>query len=135
MRLKVLDSWALMALFNNEPAAGAVEDLLVAASEGKHHLLFSVINWGEVYYAALRAGGETLAEARVAEIASLPIEIIGVGDDLKLVRLAAAFKARGGLSYADAFCAALAREKKADVVTGDPEFKALEREVKVQWLK
>lgn len=135
MRLKVLDSWALMAFFNNEPAAGAVEDILVAASEGSHHLLLSVVNWGEVYYAALRAGGETLAEARAAEITSLPIEIIGVGDDLGLVRLAATFKARGGLSYADAFAAALAKENKAELVTGDLEFKALQKDIKIQWLK
>ena len=36
---------------------------------------------------------------------------------------------------ADAFAAALAREKKAELVTGDPAFKALEKEIKVQWLK
>ena len=31
---------------------------------------------------------------------------------------------------ADAFAAALAKEKKAELVTGDPEFKALEKEIK-----
>lgn len=30
---------------------------------------------------------------------------------------------------ADAFAAALARDKKAELVTGDPEFKALEKEI------
>ena len=28
-----------------------------------------------------------------------------------------------------------AKEKKADLVTGDPEFKALEKEIKINWLK
>ena len=36
---------------------------------------------------------------------------------------------------ADAFAAALAREKKAELVTGDPEFQALKKELKVVWLK
>jgi len=35
---------------------------------------------------------------------------------------------------ADAFAAALAKEKKTDLVTGDPEFKPLEKEIKINWL-
>ena len=35
---------------------------------------------------------------------------------------------------AAAFAAALANEKKAELVTGDPEFKPLEKEVKINWL-
>ena len=34
-----------------------------------------------------------------------------------------------------AFAAALAKEKKAELVTGDPEFRALEKEILVAWLK
>lgn len=36
---------------------------------------------------------------------------------------------------ADAFDDALAKEKKAEHVTGDPEFKLLEKEIKINWLK
>jgi PIN domain nuclease of toxin-antitoxin system len=38
------------------------------------------------------------------------------------------------MSLADCFCAALAEEKKADLYTGDPEFKAVEKEVRIVWL-
>jgi predicted nucleic acid-binding protein len=38
------------------------------------------------------------------------------------------------MSYADCFAAALAKERKAEVVTGDPEFKQIEPEVKVHWI-
>jgi hypothetical protein len=31
--------------------------------------------------------------------------------------------------------AALAKERKAGLVTGDPEFKPLEKEIKIGWLK
>ena len=48
---------------------------------------------------------------------------------------AADFKARFKISLADAFAAALAKEKKAELVTGDREFKALEKEIKIEWLK
>ena len=52
-----------------------------------------------------------------------------------LADTAADFKARFKLSLADAFAAALAKEMKTELATGDPEFKALEREIKVRWLK
>jgi predicted nucleic acid-binding protein len=38
------------------------------------------------------------------------------------------------LAYADCFAAALAKIKKAELYTGDPEFKAVEKEVEVIWL-
>ena len=45
------------------------------------------------------------------------------------------FKARFRMSLADAFAAALAKEKKAELVTGDPGFRALEKEILVAWLR
>ena len=47
---------------------------------------------------------------------------------------AADFKARFKISLADAFAAALVKEKKAELVTGDPEFKPLEKEIRITWL-
>jgi predicted nucleic acid-binding protein len=47
---------------------------------------------------------------------------------------AAIYKASGGLPYADAFAAALARLRKAELVTGDPDFKRIEQEIKIFWL-
>jgi hypothetical protein len=44
-------------------------------------------------------------------------------------------KAAHDLGLADAFAAALAKSKKAELVTGDLEFKALEKEFKISWLK
>lgn len=135
MAARVLDSWALLAFFEDEPAADAVEEILHRASLGKDRLYLSVMNWAEVYYSTMREVSQEAAESRAAEIRNLPIDIVGAGDDLKLARLAAQFKASHKLSLADAFAAALAKEKKAELVTGDPEFKALEKEIKVSWLK
>ncbi|MCI0421353.1 MAG: type II toxin-antitoxin system VapC family toxin [Acidobacteria bacterium] len=135
MGAKVLDSWALLAFFEDEPEAGAVEELLDQAAREKHRLYLSVVNWGEVYYSTMRKVSQAEAEERAQEIATLPIDVVGVGDDFSLVRQAAIFKAAYRLAYADAFAAALAREKKAELVTGDPEFKALAKEIKIAWLK
>jgi predicted nucleic acid-binding protein len=41
------------------------------------------------------------------------------------------FKATKRMAYADFFAVALARLKKAEIYTGDPEFKSVEKDVKV----
>ena len=135
MATKVLDSWAVIAFFEDEPEAEAVEEIIHRASLDRHKLLMSVVNWGEVYYNTMRETSQAEAEARMQDIASLPIEIVGLDDDLKITRQAAIYKATYRISYADAFAAALAKEKKAELVTGDPEFKTLEKEIKINWLK
>jgi predicted nucleic acid-binding protein len=134
MATKVLDSWALMAFLHDEPAAEEVEKLLLRAAEEKHKLLLCVVNWGEIYYSVARAEGEAAAEQKAADLATLSIELVPVEDDLRLVREAAKLKATKKMAYADCFAAALAKVRNAELVTGDPEFKEVEGEVKVAWL-
>jgi predicted nucleic acid-binding protein len=135
MATMVLDSWALMALFNDEPAAEEVEKLLAKAEAGTHRLCMCVINWGEIYYSVRRGVSPEAAEQKALEIASMPIELVPVEADLQLARQAAIYKAGGGLAYADCFAAALAKRRNAELVTGDPEFGPLMKEVKIHWLK
>ena len=134
MAAKVLDSWALIAFLEDEPAANDVEKLLQQATQGKQKLLMSVLNWGEVYYNTMREVSQEAAEQQAQEIAALPIDVIGVGDDLTLARQAAIFKARHKMSYAGCFAAALAKERNAQLVTGDREFKAVQGEIQIGWL-
>jgi ribonuclease VapC len=39
------------------------------------------------------------------------------------------------MSYADCFAAALAIKKKCELITGDKEFKQVEKEIKIRWIK
>jgi len=133
MATKVLDSWALMALFNEESAADEVEKLLSQAAADRHKLLMSVVNWGEIYYSVMRGASPEMAEQKAREIAAMPIEIVPA--DLHQTHQASIFKATRKMSYADCFGAALAKIKNAEFVTGDPEFKPLEKEIKINWLK
>lgn len=136
MGVKVLDSWALIAFFEDEPAAEEVENLLVKAEAGKHKLLLSVISWGEVYYNTMREASQEAAEQKAREIAGLAIELVGIDDkNLELIRQAAVYKATRKMSYADAFAAALARIRNAELVTGDREFRLVEDEIKIDWLR
>jgi predicted nucleic acid-binding protein len=136
MAIKVLDSWALIAFFEDEPAAEQVESLLAKAEAGTHNLLLSAVNWGEIYYNTMREVSQAAAERTVKEISGLAIEIVGVDNtNLDYVRQVAIYKATRKLSYADAFAAALAKIKNAELVTGDREFKQVEDEIDIAWLR
>jgi PIN domain nuclease of toxin-antitoxin system len=52
-----LDSWALLALLEDEPAAGEVRALLVAAQEANTALWITSVNLGEIWYAVARRHG------------------------------------------------------------------------------
>lgn len=130
--LKVLDSYALIAFFEDEPGADRVYELLVQAEKSGEKLLMSVINLGEVWYSIAHGYSEETAEEKLREIREMSIAIVDA--DWDLTRRAASFKAKGKIAYADCFAAALASERKAQLVTGNPEFKPLEDEVNILWI-
>ena len=137
MATMVLDAHALMVLFNDEPGAEEVEKILLKAEKGNPRLLMSVVNWGEIYYSIMRGASQEIADSKSHEIAGMPLELVPVdARDLELVREAAIFKATKKMSYADCFAAALAKARNAELVTGDREFKVVEKELKkIHWLR
>lgn len=116
----VLDSYAMLAFFRNEPGKEKVEQLLNETAADKHNLFMSCINAGEVYYMASRKDGAQKAELVWKALQQFPIEIIE--GDLEFTFKAAQLKSKYKISFADAFAAALGISKKAVVYTGDKEF-------------
>jgi ribonuclease VapC len=133
MPAKVLDSFALIAYFRDEPGAESMEAMLVAAGKKDSPLLMTDVNYAEVKYSIVKKDGADAWSEAAKVLQGLPIDFHPT--NRALADAAADFKARFKLSLADAFAAALTKEKKAELVTGDPEFKPLEREIKIHWLK
>ncbi len=109
----VLDSWALLAYLQGEPAAERIETAWL--DEGA---AISSINLGEVLYILTREDGE---ESAVANVETIRKRLDVVEPDWPLVAAAAKIKAGGGPSSADAFCIATALRVGAPLWTGDPE--------------
>ena len=130
----ILDAYPLIVLLSQQEGCEKVEDLFQGDLQSPKRFLLSMINWGEIYYSILRNYGEESAEQSTEIIERLRVEVVPV--DLALTKQAAIYKAGGGLSYADCFAAALAKRESATLVTGDPEFKRLEKnkEIKILWV-
>lgn len=130
--VKILDAFALMVYLEKEPGYEKIKELFTKSAENGKNLQMSTVNWGEVYYILMRDHGIEEAERIQRIIETFPIDFVPV--DLPLAKEAARFKAFKKISYADCFAAALAKQRKGEVVTGDREFKALENEVKISWI-
>jgi ribonuclease VapC len=131
--LRVLDSHSLIAYLENERGADKMIELFQVARDSGKTLFLSVVNWGEVYYITLREAGRERVEAVAHLVSTLPIQVVPV--DLELAKQASEFKAFKRMSYGDCFAAALAKLRKAELVTGDEEFKQVAAEVRVFWIQ
>jgi predicted nucleic acid-binding protein len=128
----VLDSFALLAYFQDEPGKRRVDELLLSALSGVDEVCMAVVNLGETLCNLRRRYGDARVSAALARIEQLPIEVVDVG--LELTRDAALLKSARRLGFLDCFAAALAYQRQAAVVTGDPGFAAVEDLVPIEWL-
>ena len=85
----------------------------------------------ELWHNTVRGHSQADADRVVQELGHLGIEIVEANWE---ITKQAALKTRGKIAYADCFAAALARLRKAEWVTGDPELKQVEGEIKIIWV-
>jgi len=122
----------MLAYLQKERGCDRVRDLL-SAGQGDSAVIMNAINVGEVYY--------ILARERSAEEADLFLDLIIPALNIRIelnnlqdVMAAARIKAGYAISYADAFAAATAQKYEAVLVTGDPDFKLVEKLIDIEWL-
>ena len=129
----ILDAFAFMVYFENEPGAERVEQILQEVRDGKAHAFISIINLGEVVYNTERKHGLNKAQDTLALIQEMPVEVLPADDQTVLA--AAHIKANHPISYADAFVIVAAQKLDGIVMTGDPEFYDSTELAKIEWLK
>jgi predicted nucleic acid-binding protein len=132
LKSAVLDSYAVLAFLFKEEGHDKVFALFEKAIDVDKKLMIAAPNWAEVRYMIERKVGATKWKEARAKLLGLPIDIVDADQDL--AELAGEIKATHKMSLADCFAAALAKQKKAEIYTGDPEFSAVESELKIIWL-
>lgn len=127
----ILDSFALLAMFSKEEGWEEVARLIKAAFEGKAYLFLNSVNLVEVLYSTSRKGGS--AEKVLKDIERLPITILD--PTKRQVLKVANLKTEHTISLADCYLAITAQTVEGKVVTGDQDFKKLEKLVSVHWIR
>jgi|SRR3972149_1193321 len=128
----VLDSWSIIAYLEDEPAGQQIAELISGAHGADVPVMMTVVNAGEVWYILAREVSEEDANSSIKQLRDLRIQFVDA--DWELTLAAARLKSNNKMSYADCYAAALAKNKKADLVTGDKEFKAVEDQIGILWV-
>lgn len=133
MKTTVLDASALLAMLFGEPGVEEMRALFHRAAAADRPVQISAVNWAETLYRVSRRQGEAGLQTVRLLVTHGALHVVPV--DTEQAELAAAYKAADQLALADAFAAALAKHRKAELVTSDHEFKSVENEIKVVWLR
>ena len=112
-----LDTSALLTLWNDEPGADDVEEILKGKTQ---RIIVSFMSYMECYYRIWKDCGREKGREIYAYLFTLPIERIDLNEDI--LQLAAEIKASYTLSVADSWIIATARFMDACLVHKDPEF-------------
>jgi len=132
MKNILFDSYAILKFYQDEDGANNVEKILISSRQGDLKAFMSEINLGEVYYMTIRQLGLTSAKEYLEQFFELSIQVVPPSSDIILS--ASEIKAEYAISYADCFAVATALKVEASIITGDPEFKKVERLVKIDWI-
>ncbi len=110
-----------------------VRNVLANTQKSSVPVLINELNIGETYYILYRKRGHEQAEYFLDTVlAGLPVSMIS--NDFNAVISASKIKARHALSFADCFAVVTAQRENAVILTGDPEFKNVEKFVELDWL-
>jgi predicted nucleic acid-binding protein len=132
LKSSVLDSYAVLVFLFQESGHEKVVALFERAAASDKTLLIAAPNWAEVRYMVERKAGITQWRDVRTKLLGLPIEVVPV--DQELAEMAGAIKATKKMSLADCFAAALTKQARAEIYTGDPELRFVEGDIKIAWL-
>ena len=129
----VLDSYSLLCYLEGDSGSQELIGIFQQARDSDKNIRVSAVSWGEVYAALERELGKSRAEDLMHMLETLPLEVLDV--DAATVKQAASLRVESGLAYERSFAAALAKQRKAVLVTGDRSLSKLNGEIKIKWLK
>jgi predicted nucleic acid-binding protein len=124
----VLDANALVRLYRDAPGADIVANLIQRAKLGQARLAISVANLSEVLHVLSRyvSSEDALRFIRDARNAIEPVPV-----DERSALDSAILRIRYKLGFADSFAADLALRRNATLVTADPDFERLGKQLTI----
>jgi predicted nucleic acid-binding protein len=128
VRQYVLDANAVIRYLTKGPGIERLDRLFAQAQRGEASLLISVINRGEALYSLAKRAGMLEAMGALRTLAHY-VESVDATEEQ--ANGAAALKFIYKLGYADCFAADLAIRRGATLVTADPDFVKLGKQLKV----
>ena len=113
----ILDTGGFLAFYLAEPGGPKMEHYLSRIQSGSIKGYINIVNLAELNYVLARKD-LGVAEEKIDNLRLFGVEVVPV-DNGPLWKKAAGIKAKGGLSFANAFAVATAIEKGGSLIVGD----------------
>lgn len=123
----LLDTSAILTLWNAEDGADTVENILKSGSDAS--VFVSFMTFMECRYTLWKKKGKVIADEFYRDLSLLPVKRVDVDD--ALIDLASEIKATNNLSVADSWIVASAIKTNAVLVHKDPEFEQIAERVEM----
>jgi predicted nucleic acid-binding protein len=129
----ILDSSAILRYLDGEAGAGRVSDIIKGHLAGRCEAIISALHWGEVAGITAKVHGRHAMELVLSRLLAFGFRILPATSEQSVT--AALIRVNRGIRYVDAFGVELAAAVKDRVlVTADFDFKAADRDVKIEFL-
>ena len=128
MKIYVLDASAVVRYLTNGIGEEKVDALIQRSHQREVRLFISMVNWGEALYSMAKTIGLSNA---TADLKAMSAVMESVAIDEELAEAAAKVRLHYRLGYADCFAAALAMRMDATLVSTDPDFAKLGKNLKI----
>jgi predicted nucleic acid-binding protein len=125
----ILDTSAILTLWNDEEDADIVENILRSHA----NVFISFMTKMEAGYGIWRKAGKAASEEMLRYLELLPLKQVDVNNEMLMTAME--IKATKNLSNADSWIIATAITKKAILVHKDPEFEQVKDMVSLKTLK
>jgi predicted nucleic acid-binding protein len=131
-RAIILDTHTILSYLDGESTAELVANIISDAVEENIPLCISAVNAAEVWSILAQRVSESDATRSLAEIQQLGIKVIEA--DWNLALEAAVLKSRYKISLSSCFTAALTIQKRGVLITGDEEFRRVDKGLTIEWI-
>jgi predicted nucleic acid-binding protein len=129
----VLDSSAILRYLNGEAGADRMSEIIKDHLAGRCEAVICSLHWGEVAGQTCKQRGTKAMELVLSRLSALGVQVVPV--DAGRAARAALIKLKTAVPYVDAFGVELTAESRERVfVTADFDFKAANRNVKIEFL-
>ncbi len=129
----VLDSSAILRFLDGEPGAVRVAEILKSHLAGKSEAIISALHLGEVAGITCKFHGQAAMELVLSRLEAFGLQVVAA-DGQRAVH-ASLIKLKKNIPYVDAFGIELTTSVAGAVfVTADFDFKAVGRDVKIEFL-
>jgi PIN domain nuclease of toxin-antitoxin system len=129
----VLDSSAVLRYLHNQAGSDRVAEIIKDHLAGDCEAVTAAPHWGEIAGITCKLYGKRAMEEVLSRLAAFGLQVAAADKD-SAVR-AALIKVETGIPYVDSFAVELASRKPNPVlVTADFDFKAVSRQMKIEFL-